>query len=94
MDFDRAATRISLFGKPALFIDGRLQPFRGPRKAVALLAYILLHRDRALSRAAVAEQFWPDEDDESANTELAEYNAYLARLNEEVKGHGRWHGLR
>jgi hypothetical protein len=26
--------------------------------------------------------------------ELAEYNAYLARLSNEVKGHGRWHGLR
>ncbi|HUC57932.1 MAG TPA: hypothetical protein VMA95_11060 [Streptosporangiaceae bacterium] len=35
-----------------------------------------------------------DQDDEHAKTELAEYNAYLARLNKEVKGHGRWHGLR
>jgi hypothetical protein len=26
--------------------------------------------------------------------ELAEYNAYLAKLSREVKGHGRWHGLR
>src|SRR5215469_16225828 len=26
--------------------------------------------------------------------ELAAYNAYLARLHEQVKGHGRWHGLR
>ena len=26
--------------------------------------------------------------------ELAEYNAYLARLSKEVKSHGRWHGLR
>lgn len=26
--------------------------------------------------------------------ELAEYNAYLAKLSNEVKGHGRWHGLR
>ena len=26
--------------------------------------------------------------------ELAEYNAYLARLSSEVRGHGRWHGLR
>lgn len=26
--------------------------------------------------------------------ELTAYNAYLARLNEQVKGHGRWHGLR
>ena len=30
------------------------------------------------------------EDDE----ELAPYNAYLARLTKEVRGHGRWHGLR
>ena len=26
--------------------------------------------------------------------ELAAYNAYLAKLNEQVQGHGRWHGLR
>ena len=32
----------------------------------------------------------PAEDDEV----LAPYNAYLARLTKEVKGHGRWHGLR
>ena len=30
-----------------------------------------------------------DEDEE-----LSAYNAYLARLNAEVKHHGRWHGLR
>jgi hypothetical protein len=28
------------------------------------------------------------------DTELAAYNAYLARLHKEVKGHGKWHGLR
>jgi hypothetical protein len=32
----------------------------------------------------------PGEDDE----DLAAYNAYLARLTKEVRGHGRWHGLR
>jgi hypothetical protein len=26
--------------------------------------------------------------------ELAAYNAYLTRLHKEVKGHGKWHGLR
>lgn len=31
-----------------------------------------------------------DEDDE----ELAAYNAYLARLHQEARGHGKWHGLR
>ena len=28
------------------------------------------------------------------DSELSAYNAYLARLNAEVKHHGRWHGLR
>ena len=37
-------------------------------------------------RAAAAD----DDEDE----ELSSYNAYLARLNSEVKRHGRWHGLR
>jgi hypothetical protein len=32
--------------------------------------------------------------EEPADQELAEYNAYLARLTSQVKGHGRWHGLR
>jgi len=32
------------------------------------------------------------EDDE--DPELTAYNAYLARLNAEVKRHGRWHGWR
>ena len=31
-----------------------------------------------------------DEDD----PELAAYNAYLSRLHEQVRGHGKWHGLR
>jgi DNA-binding transcriptional regulator of glucitol operon len=31
---------------------------------------------------------------EPEDPDLAAYNAYLARLNEQVKGHGRWHGLR
>jgi hypothetical protein len=31
-----------------------------------------------------------DEDDE----ELAAYNAYLARLTAEARGHGKWHGFR
>jgi hypothetical protein len=34
----------------------------------------------------------PGEDAE--DPELAAYNAYLARLNQQVKGHGKWHGLR
>ena len=32
--------------------------------------------------------------DAADDPELASYNAYLAKLNEQVRGHGRWHGLR
>jgi hypothetical protein len=31
---------------------------------------------------------------EAEDPELVAYNAYLAQLNRQVKGHGRWHGLR
>jgi hypothetical protein len=41
--------------------------------------------DRAAALIAQAEDDDP---------ELSAYNAYLARLNDEVKGHGKWHGLR
>jgi hypothetical protein len=34
------------------------------------------------------------DDDEDEDQELAEYNAYLARLTSEAKRHGKWHGLR
>lgn len=33
-------------------------------------------------------------DESESDPELAAYNAYLARLSNEVRRHGRWHGLR
>jgi hypothetical protein len=44
-------------------------------------------------RSAGAGRAAGDADGEP-DPELAAYNAYLARLNEQVQGHGRWHGLR
>ena len=41
-----------------------------------------------------AVQAGPLDGDEDDDEELSAYNAYLARLNAEVKDHGRWHGLR
>jgi hypothetical protein len=41
-------------------------------------------------RAVQAGQGPVEDEDE----ELSAYNAYLSRLNAEVKDHGRWHGLR
>ena len=44
----------------------------------------------AVSAAGGEPADGPTEEDE----ELAAYNAYLARLTNEAKGHGRWHGFR
>ncbi|MHB1433200.1 MAG: hypothetical protein ACYCVZ_13900 [Streptosporangiaceae bacterium] len=50
----------------------------------------------ATGSAGAGQAADPDEGEEAepVDTELAEYNAYLARLNKEVRSHGRWHGLR
>ncbi len=45
----------------------------------------------ALPARAARRRGRPSRDDDP---ELDDYNAYLARLDEQVKGHGRWHGLR
>jgi hypothetical protein len=49
---------------------------------------------RAGGGAGSGGQAGHDDTEEADDPELAAYNAYLARLNEQVKGHGRWHGLR
>ena len=43
---------------------------------------------------AVSVQAGDGSPGEDEDEELSAYNAYLARLNAEVKHHGRWHGLR
>ena len=60
----------------------------GPRDAVALPGGIPVPPPGAPRPPDGDEE--PGEDDE----DLAAYNAYLARLTKEVRGHGRWHGLR
>ena len=44
---------------------------------------------RAVQASVALHEHGEDEDEE-----LSAYNAYLARLNAEVKNHGRWHGWR
>jgi hypothetical protein len=35
-----------------------------------------------------------EDGDGTSDSELDEYNAYLAKLHKQVQGHGKWHGLR
>jgi hypothetical protein len=50
--------------------------------------------ERAAERGDAAGRLDDPGPEAGDDPELAAYNAYLARLNEQVKGHGRWHGLR
>jgi hypothetical protein len=56
---------------------------------VALPAGAVAGGARLGAGAPAGEPATPEEE-----AELAAYNAYLARLHREVKGHGKWHGLR
>ena len=50
-----------------------------------------LHASTAAAATAAGPDGAPATQEDA---DLAAYNAYLARLHKEVKGHGRWHGLR
>jgi hypothetical protein len=58
-----------------------------PRAAAAKAENLPIGAVRAVQVSTAA----PAEDEDA---ELSAYNAYLARLNAEVKDRGRWHGLR
>src|SRR5215469_1934406 len=62
----------------------------GPADAVGLPGGIPVPPPGGARPPGSAGDSGEGEDDE----ELAAYNAYLARLTREVKGHGRWHGFR
>lgn len=48
----------------------------------------------AAAAAPLAGDDAPEPEAGTDDVELAEYNAYLAKLSSEVRGHGKWHGLR
>jgi hypothetical protein len=61
---------------------------------IALPAGVAIADGQAAGHAAAADTAVAQASTETRDVELAEYNAYLAKLSNEVKRHGRWHGLR
>ena len=61
---------ISLLGPLRLEADGKQLKFAGPRKAAALLAYILLHQRVRIDRQNLAFTLWPDDEEEAARAAL------------------------
>ena len=77
----------------AVFLDLGVEPRQVGVVRAELLVLVLAGRAAGLHGRGlhVAGDGSPAEDEDE---ELSAYNAYLARLNAEVKDHGRWHGLR
>ena len=88
-----------VFWAKTIVDEGKPQPADG-EEAESAAAVRLCGRGhdgaarRGTCRAAVRASASEAEDDEGDNPELDEYNAYLAELQQQVQGHGRWHGLR
>jgi DNA-binding SARP family transcriptional activator len=61
---------ISLLGALLVRYAGRSLPLRVPHAALRVLAYLLLHRGRTLSREHVAFTLWPDDDPGDARANL------------------------
>ena len=78
-------------GQAAPADGGEAEPAAG---SAAEAASAGLPARRHVPSGSAAGAAGDEDEDDGDNTELDEYNAYLARLHKQVQGHGRWHGLR
>ncbi|MBE2225485.1 MAG: hypothetical protein IAF02_28375, partial [Anaerolineae bacterium] len=62
--------KISLFGEFSLVYQGKPAPSFSGDRPISLLAYLLLHRQTAVSRQHLAFTLWPDSSDSQARANL------------------------
>ena len=74
------ALRFHLFGHARMSVDGEPARLATPRKTLPVLAYLLIHREAAVSRNFLAFTMWPDESEESARAKLRATLHDLARV--------------
>ena len=82
--------RIHLLGSLRLFDDDRPLPFAALPKALPLWAYLLLRRDEAVSREALAFTLWPDAGEEQAKANLRRHLYELRRVLPEPPADTPW----
>jgi DNA-binding SARP family transcriptional activator len=68
---------IRLLGQPSFFLNGEPFKFSAPRKALALLGYLLLKRAVPTARDSLAYTLWSEDTEEEARTELRRHLNYL-----------------
>ncbi|MDP9110156.1 MAG: hypothetical protein M3M96_00780, partial [Candidatus Eremiobacteraeota bacterium] len=71
--------RVELLGPARMSFDGVLYPYKAPPKCLPLLGYLLLHRETAVSREALAYSMWADDTEQEARANLRRHLHRLAR---------------
>ncbi len=69
---------IRFFGHARFEIGTAISSFRVPPRAIAVLAYLIVHRDAPVDRRFLAEMFWPDDDANDARANLRRHLHVLA----------------
>ena len=67
-----------MLGPPAIFYRGQAFEFRAPSQAVALLGFVLLHRNENPTRDGVAFSLWPDVIEATARARFRKHLHLLA----------------
>jgi DNA-binding SARP family transcriptional activator len=62
-------------------LDGTTLPHMAPPRVLSLLAFLIVNRDRRLTRLTVASALWPDETEDDSRANL---RRHLHRLNAEL----------
>lgn len=62
--------RVQFFGKFAISVNGKEQPCRLTRREKSLLAYLLLHHHKPISRDRLIDKFWNDTPSDSGRNSL------------------------
>jgi DNA-binding SARP family transcriptional activator/energy-coupling factor transporter ATP-binding protein EcfA2 len=70
---------IRLFGHARFETGTAVSSFRVPPRAIAVLAYLIVHRDAPVDRRFLAETFWPDDDVNDARANLRRHLHVLAQ---------------
>ncbi|RPI30703.1 MAG: hypothetical protein EHM70_13215 [Chloroflexota bacterium] len=71
---------IYLLGQPRLVWDSQPLPLAAPPKTLPLCAYLLLHRDTPIKRAALSYILWPDSPEKEARANLRRHIHYLQKM--------------
>lgn len=74
----KSGLRIHLLGQPRFFLDGDVYAFHSRPRSLALLAFLLLHRDAHLTRDLVAFSLWPDDSEAEARAKLRRHLHHLS----------------